>query len=60
MQDPGYGETAKMLSEAAACLALDDGISKKGGILTPAGAMGMRLVDRLRAAGMVFDVTESP
>ena len=59
MQDPGYGETAKMLSEAAACLALDDSISKKGGILTPAGAMGMRLVDRLRAVGMVFDVTES-
>src|SRR5579872_281313 len=54
MQDPGYGETAKMLSEAAACLALDDTIPAKGGILTPGAAMGMRLVERLRAAGMVF------
>jgi len=54
--DPGYGETAKMLSEAAMCLALDgDRIAPGGGVLTPATAMGMRLVERLRAAGMVFD-----
>jgi short subunit dehydrogenase-like uncharacterized protein len=59
MQDPGYGETAKMLSEAAACLALDETIPTKGGILTPGACMGMRLVERLRAAGMVFDVTDS-
>jgi short subunit dehydrogenase-like uncharacterized protein len=56
--DPGYGETAKMLSESALCLALDgDAIRKEGGVLTPASCMGMRLVERLRAAGMTFDAT---
>jgi short subunit dehydrogenase-like uncharacterized protein len=53
--DPGYGETAKMLGESAACLALDE-LDKGGGILTPASAMGTRLVRRLRDAGMAFDV----
>ena len=54
--DPGYGETAKMLSESA--LALLDGAhaSPDGGVLTPAVALGMPLVARLRAAGMTFDV----
>ncbi len=55
--DPGYGETAKMLSQAAMCLALDgDRIAPGGGVLTPASSMGMTLVERLRAADMVFDV----
>ncbi len=55
--DPGYGETAKMLGESAACLALDRGeLESGGGILTPASAMGTRLIERLRAAGMTFDV----
>ena len=54
--DPGYGETAKMLGEAALCLAEDD-LPPGGGVTTPAAAMGMRLVDRLRAAGMTWDVT---
>ncbi len=53
--DPGYGETAKMLGESAACLALDE-LDKGGGILTPASAMGTRLVRRLRDAGMAFNV----
>ena len=54
--DPGYGETAKMLSESAMCLALDgDSLAPGGGVLTPASSMGMRLVDRLRRAGMVFE-----
>ena len=53
--DPGYGETAKMLSESAVCLAKDD-LPRVGGVLTPAVAMGMRLVERLRAAGMTFEV----
>jgi short subunit dehydrogenase-like uncharacterized protein len=58
--DPGYGETAKMLSESAVCLALDgDGIRREGGVLTPASCMGMRLVQRLRDAGMTFDVAPS-
>jgi short subunit dehydrogenase-like uncharacterized protein len=55
--DPGYGETAKMLGESALCLALDGAdLEPPGGILTPASCMGRRLVDRLRAAGMRFDV----
>ncbi len=58
--DPGYGETSKMLSESALCLALDDAfIAPGGGVLTPASCMGMRLVERLRAAGMVFDVSST-
>jgi len=56
-RDPGYGSTAVMLSEAALCLALQGkDLQTKGGILTPAAAMGMRLVERLRAAGMTFEV----
>ena len=51
--DPGYGSTAKMLSQAALCLAFDD-IPQRGGILTPASAMGLTLVNRLRQAGMTF------
>jgi short subunit dehydrogenase-like uncharacterized protein len=55
-QDPGYGATAKMLGEAAVCLALDgESISRAGGILTPGSCMGMRLIERLRAAGMTFE-----
>jgi short subunit dehydrogenase-like uncharacterized protein len=55
VNDPGYGETAKMLGESALCLAHDD-LPARGGILTPAVAMGMTLVERLRAAGMTFKV----
>lgn len=51
--DPGYGSTAKMLSQVALCLAFDD-IPQRGGILTPASAMGLTLVERLRDAGMTF------
>jgi short subunit dehydrogenase-like uncharacterized protein len=55
--DPGYGETAKMLGESAMCLAQDDAsLPARSGVLTPASAMGMRLVERLRAAGMTFSV----
>jgi short subunit dehydrogenase-like uncharacterized protein len=58
--DPGYGETAKMLSESAMCLAKDgDAIPKQGGVLTPGSCMGMRLVERLREAGMTFDVEDA-
>ena len=53
--DPGYGETAKMLGESAICLAEDD-LQPRGGLLTPASCMGMKLVERLRAAGMTFRV----
>lgn len=53
--DPGYGETAKMLGESALCLA-EDPLGTQFGVLTPATAMGMQLVGRLRAAGMTFAV----
>jgi short subunit dehydrogenase-like uncharacterized protein len=55
--DPGYGETAKMIGESAVCLAKDgDAIAKAGGVLTPGACMGMRLLERLRSAGMTFEV----
>ncbi len=54
-RDPGYGSTAKMLGEAAACLALDN-LSTPCGVLTPAVAMGDALLDRLQAnAGVTFE-----
>ena len=59
-RDPGYGSTAKMLGEAAVCLALDlpkDALP--GGLYTPATALGERLVQRLEAhAGLRFTVED--
>ena len=53
--DPGYAATAVMFGQAALCLALDrDRTPRRGGVLTPATAMGGALADRLRAAGMVL------
>lgn len=55
-RDPGYGSTAKMLGEAAACLALDPRLSP-GGFWTPASLLGDRLIHRLQAhAGLRFEV----
>ncbi|HEX6851108.1 MAG TPA: saccharopine dehydrogenase NADP-binding domain-containing protein [Candidatus Polarisedimenticolaceae bacterium] len=54
--DPGYGATALMLAESGLCLALDE-LPDRHGILTPASAMGRPLLDRLRRAGMTFEVT---
>jgi short subunit dehydrogenase-like uncharacterized protein len=56
--DPGYGSTSKMLGEAALCLAFDD-LPRCGGCLTPSLAMGGKLVERLRTAGLTFAVTDS-
>ncbi len=53
--DPGYAATSRMLSEAALCLAFDD-VKAEGGVLTPASSMGTTLIERLRRAGMTFDV----
>jgi short subunit dehydrogenase-like uncharacterized protein len=59
-RDPGYGSTAKMLGEAAACLALD--IPKDepgGGFWTPSTALGEPLYKRLQAhAGIAFTLLE--
>ncbi len=52
--DPGYTETAKMLSEAALCLAFDDNPDTSGQV-TPAQAMGDALLPRLQKAGIRFE-----
>lgn len=57
--DPGYDETAKMLSESALCLLFDD-VPTTAGQVTTAQAMGTALVGRLVAAGMGFRVVEGP
>ncbi|MET0820925.1 MAG: saccharopine dehydrogenase NADP-binding domain-containing protein [Aeromicrobium sp.] len=51
--DPGYTETAKMLSESALCLAFDD-LPDVSGQTTTAVAMGDALITRLQAAGITF------
>jgi short subunit dehydrogenase-like uncharacterized protein len=55
--DPGYGETSRMLAEAALCLS-EDPLPPRGGVLTPAVAMGNHLVTRLRRAGMTWEVRD--
>jgi len=59
-RDPGYGSTAKMLGQAAACLAGD--VAKKkvaGGFWTPASIFGDRIIERLQAhAGLRFELLE--
>jgi short subunit dehydrogenase-like uncharacterized protein len=55
--DPGYGETAKMIGESALCLALDRASTRtEGGVLTPASSLGTTLIERLRRAGMTFQI----
>jgi short subunit dehydrogenase-like uncharacterized protein len=54
--DPGYRATARMLGEAVLGLALDaPALPDAAGVLTPATAIGHRLVERLRAAGMTLE-----
>jgi short subunit dehydrogenase-like uncharacterized protein len=53
--DPGYTETAKMLSQAALCLAFDD-LPKTAGQVTTAQALGRPLIARLQDAGITFEV----
>src|SRR3984957_16908233 len=57
-RDPGYGSTAKMLGQAAACLAFDvDKFAAPGGFWTPATIFGDRLIQRLTAhSGLTFDL----
>jgi short subunit dehydrogenase-like uncharacterized protein len=52
--DPGYRSTAKMLGEAALCLAYDP-LRSPGGVQTPSVAMGGELLARLRRAGLTFE-----
>ena len=56
-RDPGYGSTAKMLAQAAACLAKDVPADVPGGFWTPATILGDPLIDRLQAdAGLDFQL----
>ena len=55
-RDPGYWGTSRLLLEAGLCLALQkdeleklDCPVKKGGVLTPASALGPVLLERLRS-----------
>ena len=53
--DPGYEETAKMVSEAAVMLATQRGaLAERGGVHTPASAFGLRLQRRLHESGISF------
>ncbi|EKF76060.1 hypothetical protein A11A3_01160 [Alcanivorax hongdengensis A-11-3] len=55
--DPGYGSTAKMLGQAAACLAQDVPADKPGGFWTTATLLGDALINRLQNnAGLKFEV----
>lgn len=57
-RDPGYGSTAKMLSEAAICLASNDKVKQKaGGIYTPASIFEVELIPPLiEHAGLSFEI----
>ena len=56
-RDPGYGSTAKMISQAAMCLAFDIDHQTPGGFWTPATLLGDTLIERLQThAGLTFEV----
>jgi short subunit dehydrogenase-like uncharacterized protein len=57
-KDPGYGSTAKMLTETAICLArLAKGGDSQGGFWTPATILGETLIEKLQVkAGLSFEV----
>lgn len=57
--DPGYKQTAKMISETAVCLAQDQAsLPPLYGILTPSTAMGKVLRERLHARGIEFKIVK--
>ena len=55
--DPGYSATAKMITESALSILLNkDIIPESHGVLTPASALGLIVVDRLKDKGITFNV----
>ena len=55
--DPGYSATAKMLTESAISILLNENkIPKKYGVLTPASGIGLTLVERLKKKGILFKI----
>jgi short subunit dehydrogenase-like uncharacterized protein len=57
--DPGYGETARMLAEAALTLASDERPDVTG-VVTPAVGLGAPYRRRLEGSGMSFEVVTDP
>ncbi len=57
-QDPGYGSTAKMITQSAICLIKEvTKQQKEGGFWTPASIFGQPLITRLEAhAGLTFTI----
>jgi short subunit dehydrogenase-like uncharacterized protein len=55
-KDPGYGATGDMIVESALRLLDDEASLGSAGVTTPAAALGLPLVERLRRRGMTFDV----
>jgi short subunit dehydrogenase-like uncharacterized protein len=62
--DPGNRATLRLLCESGLCLAVDSdrlpGGAARGGVLTPATALGEALVPRLRAAGFRIEASPQP
>jgi short subunit dehydrogenase-like uncharacterized protein len=59
--DPGYTASSLMLAQTALSLALDrDRLPLRGGVLTPATALGTTLLERLRQEGLTIDVAPEP
>ena len=57
--DPGYSATAKMITESALSILLNqDRIPKVSGILTPAAGIGVVLAERLNDKGFNFSINE--
>jgi short subunit dehydrogenase-like uncharacterized protein len=57
--DPGYGETARMLSETAMALALDEDLPLRAGVVTPVMGLEDRLITRMQKAGLHFRQLEA-
>ena len=59
--DPGYAATSLMLAEVVLFLASGSpDLPDTAGVLTPATALGMPMIERLRAAGMTFEAGLAP
>ena len=57
--DPGYSATAKMITESALSILLNqDRIPKVSGVLTPAAGIGVVLAERLNDKGFNFSINE--
>lgn len=62
--DPGYKVTSMFVSQAALCILHDmkldqskeNKVKGQGGVLTPASAMGQKLIDRLSKNGIEFKI----